>query len=153
MQLNPYFQLLYSTEASSVVTTSFALGVLKDLGHCMKCCSVQTVPAPNETVKRIFIHLSKMAPLALCTYNLEINFTCPFSPLLEIEFRLSQTRGSKLCSSAAVRFEQIIPASEQQQSPLYLTCLCAKSELIVLCYDQKKRIEGAHVQFSFCSLM
>lgn len=105
----------------------------------MKCCSVQIVPAPKETVKRIFIHLSKMAPLALCASSLEMNFTCPFSPLLEIEFRLSQTRGSKLCSSAAVRFEQIMPASEQQQSLLYLTCLCAKSDLIVLCYDQKKR--------------
>lgn len=143
------FLILYSTEASSVVTVSFTLGTLKDLGSGMKCSYIQIVSAPKETVKSIFIHLTKMAPLALCSYSLEMNFACPFSPLQEREFRLSQNRGSKLCSSAAVRSEPIMPASEQQHSRLYSTCLCAKSELIVLRYAQKNRGCPSAVLFLF----
>lgn len=45
------------------------------------------------------------------------------------------------CSTAAVKSEWIMPASEHTHSLLYLTCLCANSEPIVLCYARKKRIE------------
>lgn len=122
MQLNPYFLLLYSTEASSIITTSFTRGMLNNLGHCMKCSYVQIVPAPKDTVKSTFVHLSKMAPQALCSYSLQMNFACPFSPLLERKFRLLQTKGSKLCSSTAVRSQLIMQTSEQQHSLLCLTC-------------------------------
>jgi len=57
--------------------------------------------------------MRKNASSGLCSYSVEVNFAYLFSLLKQREFRLPQNRGRKLCSSAAVRSEQIMAASKQ----------------------------------------
>lgn len=74
-------------------------------------------------MKNVLIHMRKKASLRLHSYILEVNCAYPFSLLKEREFRLPQSRGRKLCSSAAVISEQIVPASKQNLSSELLAVL------------------------------